>query len=74
MSDINERATKWFDRVFVAVMFIVIIVSVVAIVKGYNDTRHIHHEKVNTDSLRKIHQGLQLRTLEDSVHYYEDGM
>ena len=26
------------------------------------------------DSLRQIHKELQMRTLEDSVHYFEDGM
>ena len=36
--------------------------------------QHSKETQLNIDSVRRVQKELRLKTLEDSVHFYEDGM
>lgn len=41
---------------------------------GAKDVEEQKREQVNIDSIRRIQKELFLKTTEDSVHFYEDGL
>lgn len=74
MKRCNEHRDDWL------MMLIVIPCAVLAAVIlwiGAKDIERIQQEQeqptYNVDSIRQIHQRLKLKTLEDSVHEFEDG-
>lgn len=58
----------------VALMAAVGSIIIIALAIRDSEEQRIERMEYNVDSLRRAHQELKLKTLEDSVHYYEDGM
>ena len=58
-------------------MLIVIPCAVLAAIIGAKDIERIQQEQeptYNVDSIRLTHQQFKLKTFEDSIHFFEDGM
>ena len=74
----NKRAYRVAN--WIAMLAIAICVSIVVYVSRYSPTPSSDNEQtINLDSLREVHRNLHrlkqdnLKTLEDSIHEFEDG-
>lgn len=82
----KNKVPRWFDHVFAAVLYIAIICSAIAIWIAAKDTAQQNEKQepgttINIDSLRRSRRALiekqresKLKTREDSIHHFEDGM
>lgn len=73
-SEIEYKRNRRFDWFMLLLIVPIALLSAFVIYYGSKDVekKKEQEQTINIDSLRQIHR--ELRTLEDSVHYYEDGM
>lgn len=69
-----KKRYDWFLAV-VVIVFAIVSAIVIGVAIDDMESREISRLTggASVDSLRSVHQELNLRTLEDSVSYYEDG-
>lgn len=70
----ETKRTRQIDRLIHWLVLAEIVVGIaIALTIVYARCTPKHEDKTNIHELRDQHEQLQLRTLEDSVSYFEDG-